>query len=482
MINAINKSVFYVSNLGSNKVSIIHGKNFDVIDEIKVGARPFEMAVDNKNNLFIAIDREEKVTIINDETKAIKKLDIPNNGHIKVDSISQRIYVSNTEEINIYSLKNYNLIHKINGFMVVDGIELSSDESKLFILDIFKNIIKVYDTTSFKLIKIYKDIGENLNYIYIGNNDRYLCIANKGINKFNTSGNITLIDFYTDEKTVITLSKETIITSIEIKDNLLYAVDSGINKIEIIDIFKKYIVGNIETSLSNPHRLKILKNFNLLVATSSDNEGRGALDLINIDNFKILNTFNFKEIDSKPYDIAVIQENFYKEEDNLKDKEINIINNEKKGEFILAKKIISTYKEQLLFNQEKIKINYEENLYIEKIVFENCRVIEESKNKEIIEDKEDYIALNFNFIIPYYIKCINSKKERLIINGNLRGREKSILYINNNEDNNLEFIIKSDTKSMYLPYIKEKNIIFDATITIFTYAVKEELIFIPSIE
>ena len=159
MINAISKSTFYVSNLGTNKISVINGENLSIIDEIKVGPRPFEIALDNKNNIYIATDRNDKVTIIDSVTKDIKTLNIPNNGHVKVDSISQKIFASNIEEVYIYSLKDNRIINKISGFVAVDSIEISRDGSKLFILDIFQNEVRIYDTESLRLLKIYKNIN-----------------------------------------------------------------------------------------------------------------------------------------------------------------------------------------------------------------------------------------------------------------------------------------------------------------------------------
>ena len=487
MNNAIDKSIFYVSNLGSNKVSIIHGENFDIIDEIKVGPRPFEMVVDNKNNVFIATDRNDKVTIIDSGTRNIKNLYIPNNGHVKVDSTSQKIYVSNTEEIYVYSLKDEKIVDKISGFIAVDGIELNSDGSKLFTLDIFQNEIKVYDTLSLRVIKTYKDIGESPNYIYFGNEERYLYVSNKGINKFGLSGSLVLIDLYTDSISFITLSKGSIINSIDVKGDFLYIVNSGLNKIEIIDLSKKSIIGSINTSLSSPQRIKFLKEFNLLAVTSHDSKGRGVLDIIDIDNQKIINTFNFKEIDSKPYDIVVIQEEVYKEKDIISNdtKNINSINNineEIQGEFILANKVISTYKEKLIFKQERIELNYENNIDIEEIIFENCKVIEESKNKEYIKNKQNYIILNFEFIIPYYIKCVNNKKEKINIKGNLRGKQKAVLYTPKGESNDFEFTIKSTSEIIYFPYIENNFIKFEVISIISTYLIKEELILIPSKE
>ena len=192
-------------------------------------------------------------------------------------------------------------------------------------------------------------------------------------------------------------------------------MNSGINRIEIIDTSKNSIIGNLKTSLSNPQKTKPLKDNDILLATSKDNTGRGALDLIDINNKKIINTLKFMEKDSSPYDIVAIQKDSYNNDDILSSNKSNIDNNS--GEVILANKVLSTYKEKIIFQQEKIELSNAAKINIEEIRFENCKVIEESKNKEYISNKEDYIILYFDFIIPYYIKCIDSNKEILNIKG-----------------------------------------------------------------
>ena len=481
MNNALNESIFYVSNLGTNKISIINGENLSIIDEIKVGPRPYDMDLDNKNNVYIATDRNEKVNIIDSITRDIKTLNIPNNGHVKVDSISQKVFVSNIEEVYIYSLKEDRIIEKISGFVAVDCIEINSDCSKLFTLDIFKNEIKIYDTATLRLVKTYKDIGENPNCFCIGEEDRFLYIGNKGINKLGLNGNIVLINLITDEISYISLPRGSNITSIEENLGLLYIVNSGLNRVEIIDTLKNNIIGNLKTSLSNPQKTKCLKDNRLILATSRDNEGRGALDLIDTYNKEIVNTLKFIDKDSNPYNIAAVQKDTYKSLDILSIKKTNI--EESIGKTILANKVLSTYKEKIIFQQEKIELISEEKISIEEIGFENCKVIEESKNKEYISNKdENYIILKFEFIIPYYIKCIDSNKEILNIKGNLMGKQRAVLNISKEDNDDLDFIIKSSSKIMSSPHINDKFIIFDVSSVISTYLIKEELIFISSKE
>ncbi|MBE6053217.1 MAG: hypothetical protein E7212_04750 [Clostridium sartagoforme] len=479
MINAINKGIIYVSSLGNGKVSIINGENFSLMDEVVVGPRPYEIVVDNKN-IYVATDRNDRVTIIHHITGTNKSLYMPNNGHIKVDSISQRIYVSNIEEVYIYSLEDNKIITKITGFVAVDGIGISNDGTKLFVLDIIQKEVRIYDTVSFKQIKIYKDIGDSPNDIFIGAEDRHLYILNKGIIKKGLDGKVVVIDLYTTNISYISFPKGSILSSIEGNSRFLYIVNSGLNRVEIIDIIKGNIVGNFCTSLKDPQKTRALKDERYILATCKDNRGNGALDLIDINNQKIISTINFKEINSNPYYICIIEEENNKEDEllynNLNDEDL-----ENKGAFIVANKVLSTYKEKIIFRQEKVELISKDGIEIGDIRFENCKVIEESKNKKVINSNESYIIINFDFIIPYYIECIDLNKEKFVIKGNLIGKQKAILNIKKDENYDLDFIVKSSSEAMYFPYIKDNFIIFDVSSTISTYAIKEELIFVPSI-
>ena len=90
------------------------------------------------------------------------------------------------------------------------------------------------------------------------------------------------------------------------------------------------------------------------------------------------------EKDSSPYDIVAIQKDSYNNDDILSSNKSNIDNNS--GEVILANKVLSTYKEKIIFQQEKIELSNAAKINIEEIRFENCKVIEESKNKEYISN------------------------------------------------------------------------------------------------
>ncbi|WP_291651267.1 YncE family protein [Clostridium sp.] len=482
MANVRRNTIYYISNLSTNKVSIIDGDSYSVINEIEVGPRPQDIVVDEKNNVYIATDRNSKVTIIEHLYNTNKTWHMPNNGNIKVDSISHKIYVCNTEEVCIYNLSNGEILGRITGFIAADSMELSKSRKKLFVLDIFQNEIKAYDTTNFNLIKVYKEVGNTPNYIFMEESERYLYISNKGSNRGAYTGNVYILDLETESISYIDLQQGSSITCLDGSGNFLYAANNGLHRIEVIDIINKKCIASISTTLPDLQRIRLSPDKKVLLVTSKNKEGKGVLDRIDVSNNVILDTFTFDEKNIVPYDIGIIIENNEIEEKFY----LSINSNDKwkqeKGNTILAKKVLSTYKEKVNFPQVCVEISLKDNeiLSIEDMIFENCNVIEESKSRKILESREKYLILEYDFHIPYYIKCKNQNEEKYIIEGKLKGKQKAKLYISDyREGNGMEYVVKSLTKLISSPIKKDNVIKFDVSSIISTHAIIEELVFIP---
>ncbi len=167
MIDKLEKMIYYVSNIGTGRVSIIDGDTYRIIKEVEIGPRPQNIVIDEKNNIYIASDRNNKVTLIHDLFNSDKTWNIPNNGNIKVDSNNKKIYACDTEEVCIYNLETSEKIGSLKGFIAANCLELDKSKRRLFVLDILQNEIKVYDTSDFHLINLYKEVGILPNYIII---------------------------------------------------------------------------------------------------------------------------------------------------------------------------------------------------------------------------------------------------------------------------------------------------------------------------
>lgn len=512
-----NKTIYYVSNVGTNTIYIIDGETWRGIKEIELGEKPCKIEIDGKKNIYIATDKIGKFFFVNSDFKVDKSFNMPNTGHIKVDFESKRIYVSNTDELCVYSLYDGKVIKKIYGFIAIGDIELSKDGSKIFVLDTIENEIKVYDTIYFKLIKTYKEAFFSTKDILISNNDRYMYVLGKDIedgsysysiirvflNNGVFSNNNAKLGLKNDENFNIKFPIGSIITYLVEGRNYLYAVNRGLKKIDVIDSFKNKIIKSFKTTLRYPQKIKICVDEKYLLATSIDGNGLGALDLINIKTGEIERTFNFTNDNFIPCDIQVIENDDFKNMDiadtssnratlentvfDIKkeyrlNKKLDIKSRDSTdniGSFILTKKIVSTYKEKVVFKKEKVELISEDEVEIKEINFDKCIIFEESKG--YIRGKRNYIVFEFQFYIPYYINYITLGNEEQVLKGKLKGKQKAILYtFDNYALDEFEFQVKSLSRGISTPYVKENIVTIDVSSIISTYMIKDDIVFIPS--
>lgn len=467
--------IYYVSNLGIDTVSVIDGDGYHIIKEVEIGPRPQNIIVDESNNVYIASDRNGKVTVIHDLYDSIKTWDMPNNGNIQVDSIANKIYVCNTEEVCIYNLRTGEKIGSLRGFIAADSIELNKNKKRLFVLDVLQNEIKVYDTSNFNLIKLYKDIGNSPKYVLIGENENYIYIANRE--------KIYILNIENENISFIDLEKRSIITSLEQNGVFLYVANSGLHRIEVIDTLKRKCIANITTTMQKVKRLRLSPDKKILLVIGKNIEGKGVINRIDISRNVILDTFDLEKKSSIPYDIGVaIQRRLPKKEESL-----SLIDSEDKlkkenGTTILAKKVLSTYQEKIIFQEVSIKLTSEEEgiINIEEIRFKKCKIINETKNREIIDNRKEYSILKYNFYIPYYIWYKDEHGRKYVDEGKIEGIQNATLYIPAYaEQRGVEFVVNSFTKLTSNPEIIDNNLKFSVSVLISTRAIVDELVFIP---
>lgn len=482
MFDKRERNVYYISNLGTGTVSIIDGDSFRLIKEVKIGPRPQNIIIDEEENVYIASDRNSKIALIHDLYNVNKTWHMPNNGNIQVDSITQRIYVCDTEEVCIYNLNTGEKIGELTGFIAADSLKLDKHKKRLFVLDILQNEIKVYDTSDFHLIKIYKDVGRAPSYISIGEDEKYVHIANKGFNKENYKGNISILNLENGDISYIDFEKGSVITNLEQNGSLLYASNSGLHRIEVIDMLKRKTIAMIKTTLPELQRLRLSPDKKTLLATSRSIDGKGVIDRIDTSSNAILDTFTF-ENNSIPYDIGVViqtkpqveKESFILTDSENKWKQEN-------GTAIFVKKVLSTYQEKMIFPEVSIRLSLKEEGIVDigKIIFQKCEIIKETKNRKIIDSRKEYSILQYDFYIPYYIWCKDEKEQKYVIEGKLEGTQKAALYIPAYaEQQGVQFVISSFTKLTSTPVIINKNVKFDAIAFVSIKVIVEEIVFIP---
>ncbi|MBV7272813.1 YncE family protein [Clostridiaceae bacterium UIB06] len=483
MVDKRENTIYYVSNLGTGMVSIIDGDSYRIIKEVEIGPRPQNIIVDDKNNVYIASDRNSTVTLIHDLYDLNKTWHMPNNGNIQVDSFAQRIYVCNTEEVCIYSLRTGEKIGCITGFIAAASLELDKNREKLVVLDILKNELKVYSTSDFHLIKLYKNVGTAPSCFLIGEDEKHAYIANKGVTKGSNKYNISILNLEDGNSSYIDLQKGSIITALEKSELFLYAANSGLHRIEVIDLLKGERTAIIKTTLPELQRLRLSPDKKILLATSRSNDGKGVLDRIDTYSNVILDTFTFQRNNSIPYDIGIVTQRklqideesfiFTSSEDKWK---------QKNGTIILAKKILSTYQEKMIFSEvlTKLPLKLENISSIEEIIFKKCEIIDETKNRKIIDARKEYSMLQYDFYIPYYIEYKDQQEQKSVIEGRLEGKQKATLYIPAYaEQQGVQFVVNSFTMLTNAPVIIDKNLKFDVSTLISTKVIVDEMVFIP---
>ncbi|RII33928.1 hypothetical protein D2A34_12115 [Clostridium chromiireducens] len=483
MIDKLEKMIYYVSNIGTGRVSIIDGDTYRIIEEVEIGPRPQNIVIDEKNNIYIASDRNNKVTLIRDLFNSDKTWNIPNNGNIKVDSINKKIYACDTEEVCIYNLETSEKIGSLKGFIAANCLELDKDKRRLFVLDILQNEIKVYDTSDFHLINLYKEVGILPNSIIIEKNEQCIYIANKGANKGIYKGNISILNLKNGYISYINLQIGSIITALEQNENFLYAANSGLHRIEVIDLLKRECITNIKTTLPKIQRLRLSPDKKILLVTSRSDDGRGVIDRIDTSNNTIIDTFTFEENNILPYDIGIVTQSKLQAQEEF----TNFIDSEEKFKqensiTIIAKKVLSTYQEKIIFSEISIRLplNMDAIVNLEYIKFKKCEIINETKNRTIVDTRKEYSILQYDFYIPYVIEFKGTDEEKYIVEGKIEGMQKARLYIPvYAEQQGVEFVVNSFATITSNPVVTNEKMKFDVSVLISTKAIVDEMISIP---
>ncbi len=129
----------------------------------------------------------------------------------------------------------------------------------LFILDILKKELKIFDTSNLKLISKYETIGTSPYKFCIGEEGKYIYVANKGAGSQRYKSSIFILDIINGKNSIIDFEKGTILTSMELCDKFIYLINEGLQKLQIIDISKGKNIDILKTSLKKPEMFNYLQ-------------------------------------------------------------------------------------------------------------------------------------------------------------------------------------------------------------------------------
>lgn len=454
-VEGIKETTYYVSNLANKTITVIDGEKNSIIKAINLPYKPFRISADKNGDIYVGSDKNP-IAIICNSSDEIKILDIPNNGNLEIDIVNGRIYISNTSEILVYDIFTERKIARIVGFMAIECLKLDSYGKCLVVLDSLRKDLKVYDTSNFKLLTRIKNVGVKPSYILINDDSKFIYVANQG-GKAKNSASISTVDIEKKEVFQIELPINSSITSLALKDNILYGANKGLNRVEIINITTNMLEGFIATTFPEPQSILLTPNKDKLLVTDRNCGGQGALDIIDTISNSIVNTILIEEINSQPYDITMVLNESLIENENAIDS-TNI--EEKKDEIelspIIVKKIFSSYKENISLPKVIVDIpkTYREPFTFQKIIIHNGFIVNRTEIREKIKDRPNFSKVKFTLRIPYNIEFRDGKRKKKSIKRFVeKNKEVTLCIPDSTKTSELELVVKTRSKTRKAPVL-----------------------------
>ncbi|MBU3198790.1 hypothetical protein LL037_16695 [Clostridium estertheticum] len=406
------KNFYFVSNIKTGTLTIIDGLCNTILKEITVGKRPYKLAIKDNNTIGIACDLSNTISFVNCKSCETKEHFISNNGDLLIDKTNKKIYVSDTSEVTIYDMNLDKIINRIRGFSAITDIKINTEGTKLYVLDTLLKELRIYSTDTYTLINLIGNVGINPRCLLISKDDKTAYIS--------TKIDILKIDIDSNLITKLILPKGSLMNGMILKGNTLYASNSGLNRIELIDIHTNKSYKYIITSRAEPTGLFITDdNTKLLIANRSCDD-YGGIDIIDLKSNCLISSILMNTINSQPYDIISVNLPFTYAQPVA----ITNLNPDSKQITILAKRIFASYNENINFPIISFNLPKEINSsYIYKCTkFEPGIIVPSSERRRYIPSTSEFSSIKFiarvNYII-YYLKnninkCINGFFEKPI--------------------------------------------------------------------
>ncbi|MBU3184529.1 YncE family protein [Clostridium estertheticum] len=406
------KNFYFVSNIKTGTLTIIDGLCNTILKEITVGKRPNKLVIKDNNTIGIACDVSNTISFVNCKSCEIKEHFISNNGNLLIDKTNQKIYVSDTSEVTIYDVNLDKIINRIRGFSAIIDIKLNSDGTKLYVLDTLLKKLRIYSTDTYTLINSIENVGVNPICLLISKDDKTAYVS--------TKIDILKIDIDSNIITKLILPKGSLINGMILKGNILFASNTGLNRIELINIHTNKSYNYILTSRAEPTGLFITDDNTKLLITNRSCDDYGGIDIIDLKSNCLISSILMNTINSQPYDIISVNLPFTYDQPVA----ITNLNPDSKQITILAKRIFASYNENIRFPIISYNLPKEINsAYIYKCTkFEQGVIVPSSECRRYIPSASEFSSIKFiarvNYII-YYLKnninkCINGFFEKPI--------------------------------------------------------------------
>ena len=137
----------YVTNSGSNNVSIINGATNKVVGGITVGAYPLGVNFDSLNGYVYVADRNSyEISVINGATdKVVDNItSIAYPLYLTFDSLNGYMYVTNScPRISVINVSTNKVAYNITFYTSASGITFDSKNGNVYVVHYYSNTISI---------------------------------------------------------------------------------------------------------------------------------------------------------------------------------------------------------------------------------------------------------------------------------------------------------------------------------------------------
>lgn len=404
------KYVIFLCNSNKSYITIADGNK--IINKIEMETPHNNIYLDENNNIYFINYKTNKIVSIDKQYKINKVWNIHNNGKINVDLQNHKIYVCDTAKVWVYDLTNGDKIGSISGFSAASCIELDKTRKIIFILDILKKELKSFDTSNLKLISKYENLGNSPFKFCIGQNGKYIYVANKGGLTEKYKSNIFILDSVNGENIEIDFEKKSLITSMELCGKFLYIINAGLNKLQVIDILNERNIDIVNTTFKKPKIFCASPDKTILLVVSKSDDNRVAIDVLDTTTKVIKDTFFSEIIDENTLNMIIT----CREIKNLTLEEKNVDGEKQISEDNETFEIrdLKNYFKRILSEFEKIKLVQIENQ--KEIAWQKEKVDYYKKDNDKLREQNNY----------YKKKLFKADKEKIIIEEKLAEKSRII--------------------------------------------------------
>jgi YVTN family beta-propeller protein len=171
----------YVTNSGSNSVTIINTTTYGSMGTIPVGKMPYGIAITpDGGTLYVVNNEDNTVSVINTVDRKVNyTVNVGNAPHgVRINPVNGDVYVANTNDNTVSVIRGREIAATIPvGKGPTNGMAVTPDGSRLLIANTNGNTVSIFNTTNNMVMKTL-NVGSSPSGIAISSDGWYAYIAN----------------------------------------------------------------------------------------------------------------------------------------------------------------------------------------------------------------------------------------------------------------------------------------------------------------